>query len=332
MPGARTEITELATALGLLASDLDTALARKPDRLRFVDDVVWQRLVDSYRRGDDAASFATAFANGAALLAAHDGLRFRAPLLVEWRGPHRPPGDDVVPSDLRIDHVYQVSCKYLSKITQNAGPARLFDRLLVGEERGGGDWFAIVAPDEYQQFYESVVASIGCDLPAKVGDLTTADRALLKEVLRPRALPEEAAPAWVALCRAVAQRSADAWRGRLVDKRTRLRLLWRLLRISDAPYFILGVDKASFIRLRVASTWDWVQAYELDSFVVEPRESGQPEVNWRAEITERSSGLRHLVAGHVEIRWSHGRFQGSPEAKVYLETSHAAVPGFYALR
>ncbi|MDE0216074.1 MAG: hypothetical protein OXN79_05775 [bacterium] len=34
---------------------------------------------------------------------------------------------------------------------------------------------------------------------------------------------------------------------------------------------------------------------------------------------------------HVEVRWSHGRFQGSPEAKVYLKTPHLETPGYTEL-
>ena len=37
------------------------------------------------------------------------------------------------------------------------------------------------------------------------------------------------------------------------------------------------------------------------------------------------------MKGHVEVRWSHGRFSGNPEAKVYLDTAHAAVPGYHPL-
>jgi hypothetical protein len=81
-----------------------------------------------------------------------------------------------VPADLRIDHVFQISCKYLSRITQNCGPARLFDRLLVGEERTGGDWFAEVAPDEYQAFYEAVRVLVPGDLPDSVDALERAHR------------------------------------------------------------------------------------------------------------------------------------------------------------
>ena len=148
MPGALTAITEITTALGTVAPDLPTALACGRSRLRNVPGPVWEALVAAHATGAHAESFRTAFGNGAALLHAEDGLRGRPPRLVEWKGPHRPPGDDVIPVDIRIDHVYQVSCKYLSRITLNAGPARLFDRLLVGEERRVADWFAVVAPDE----------------------------------------------------------------------------------------------------------------------------------------------------------------------------------------
>ena len=39
---------------------------------------------------------------------------------------------------------------------------------------------------------------------------------------------------------------------------------------------------------------------------------------------------RHVL-GHVEVRWSHGLFCGPPEAKVYLDTPHTEVPGYFRL-
>jgi hypothetical protein len=37
------------------------------------------------------------------------------------------------------------------------------------------------------------------------------------------------------------------------------------------------------------------------------------------------------VRGHVEVRWSHGRLAAPPEAKVYLDTPHDDVPGYFPL-
>jgi hypothetical protein len=340
MPAALTEITELATALGTLVPHLDDAFdGSRPDRLHHVDDATWARLAETHRSGQHADAFRAAFANGRAFLWADDGLRLRPPRLVEWRGPHRPPGDDVVPADLRIDHVFQVSCKYLSRITQNSGPARLFDRLLVGEERAGGDWFAEVAPEEYQSFYEAARSQATTtsgstdrsEFPDRVTDLDRPHRAALKEVLRDRSLPGHMQDPWRALCDAVAHESASRWRAAVDSDRKRLRLLWRLCRIGDAPYFVLGTDRRSSLRVRVDSAWDWMQGHELLTLRIEARAAGQAEVGWHAEVVERATSQRLDVHGHIEIRWSHGRFSGAPEAKVYLDTPHQHVPGYHLL-
>ena len=48
-------------------------------------------------------------------------------------------------------------------------------------------------------------------------------------------------------------------------------------------------------------------------------------------VSQRPSRLQHVSAGHVEVRWSHGRFNGSPEAKVYLDTPLSGTPGYFPL-
>ena len=214
---------------------------------------------------------------------------------------------------------------------QNPGPARLFDRLLVGEERTNTSWFESVAPTEYQAFYAAARAAVPLELPMSLADVTIEQRHLLRDALRPRQLPSSMQAPWVDLCRAVSTGSSDRWNARLQSDRDRLRLLWRLLRIGDAPYFVLGSDGAHHMRLRVASAWDWMQAYELRSFTVKPRPAGQPEVAWTADIRSRATRAETTIAGHVEVRWSHGRFNGSPEAKVYLDTPLSETPGYFPL-
>lgn len=332
MPGELTEITEISTALGMLAPDLPSALESPPTQLRNVSSEVWDRLVSTHDAGRHRDSFETAFANGQAFLAATDGLRERAPRLVEWKGPHRPPGDDVIPADLRVDHVYMVSCKYLSKVLLNPGPPRLFDRLLIGEERSSFNWFAVTAPTEFQAFYQAARSATGLlGLPADVLGLTSEQQLALKAALRARILPTSLQMEWRTLCQTVAAESAKRWRAAMPSQRSQLRLLWRLLRISTASYFVLGTDRSSHLRLRVDSAWDWMQAYSLYALDVSSRPTGQPEVTWQASVHRRSDGAVLVIDGHVEIRWSHGRFNGFPEAKVYLDTALSAVPGYNLL-
>lgn len=332
MPSELTEITELATALGMLSPTIDEAFDRPPAELLNVPDASWQRLRRAWSMGSHDASFRTAFANGQWFLHANDGLRGRRPLRVEWKGQHRPPGDDVIPADLRVDHVYLISCKYLSKVLLNPGPQRLFERLLVGDGREGTNWFTHVAAPEYEAFYRATVDHLGlAGLPPSVAQLERPHQQTLKSALRGRALPTELQPEWNDLCAAVSTRTSRLWDERLASTSARLKLLWRMTRVSGSTYFVLGTDSTSHIRLRIDSAWDWMQNHDLRRFTVKARDAGQPEVGWQAVVGRRADGEETVVEGHVEIRWSHGRFSGVPEAKVYLDTPHSHVPGYHRL-
>ena len=108
-------------------------------------------------------------------------------------------------------------------------------------------------------------------------------------------------------------------------------MLWRLLRIGSAPYFVLGAQRDRSLRLRVMTPWDWRQAYELKRMDVWGDDAGQPQVRWQAIVREKAAGREVEVDGHVEVRWSHGRFGKPPEAKAYLDTPHHRVPGYVTL-
>lgn len=336
MASLRTEITEVATGLGTLGVDsvVESLVGEAPPAaLRNVSDEVWNRLRGALRDRGHEGEFLAAFNNGRALLRAEDGLRGRVPLLVEWKGSHRDPADDAVPADLRIDHVYLISCKYLSKVLHNASPWALFDRCLQGAQgvRGRGDWYREVAPAEHQALYQAVRRLVegGERLPEKVADLTKDQQRLLAysgDLSSP-----EATSAYAALIERVSTVSAARWSDGLSSERERCSMLWRLLRLSATPYFVLGTGRSESLRLRVATPWDWRQQFALRSFTVFPEAGGQPRVGWRAEVADRRSGTDREVRGHVEVRWSHGRLGGQPEAKVYLDTPHRRVPGYFEL-
>ena len=110
----------------------------------------------------------------------------------------------MIPADLRIDHVYLVSCKYLSNILHNPGPARLFDRLLVGEQRSGVDWFAEVAPSSTRRSTTLLARMWTWRCRQLSVDLNSASqRAALRDSFRRRELPPDpCASAWIRLlCR-----------------------------------------------------------------------------------------------------------------------------------
>ena len=408
MPSDRTTVTELGTGLGMLGlAGIDDAVRTRPAVMHSLSPEMWERLAGLRTGGAYDAEFHAAWANGQAFLAAADGLRGRPPIVVEWKGTGRAPGDEVAPIDLRVDHVYLVSCKYLSNILFNVSPSHVFDDLLVGGPGragragragrsalpSGGDWYAEVAPAEHEALYEAVraaasrtegttpapgasprrdrpapaairapaaVALPGLDagdaptdaaspedgtagtargapaelwhLPPRAVDLTSAQRDALGRWLR-AGWPAEAKPLYAALSGAVARASVRRWETAMdAGGGTGEAMVWRLLRIGSAPYFVLGSSAARSLRLRIATSWDWRQHYRLISVSMEPQAGGQPRVGWEAVVRDRVSNEVHEVAGHIEVRWSHGRFGGLPEAKGYLDTPHHLVPGYFTLR
>jgi hypothetical protein len=393
VPNLRTMVTELGSGLGMLGHDsIDGALAARSPVMRSLSPDDWDQLSSVRAGGAFDGEFHSAWENGRAFLAARDGLRGRLPQVLEWKGSVRATGDEVAPVDLRIDHVYLVSCKYLSDILFNVSPKHVFDDLLVGGQsrRGpgaGGDWFAEVAPVQYQRLYDVVRQSVrngelgsgpepgsggaarewgplaGGGTPALPGleaarqdrqagnalvagrtlaglrelptaalDLSSSHRAALGECLK-AGWPGEAKSAYEDLSQQVAQASASRWRDALsATAGAGSFMLWRLLRMGSAPYFVLGSSATRSLRLRIATPWDWRQFFSLVRFEITPQEGGQPRVGWSAEVLERSSGLHQRISGHVEIRWSHGRFGGAPEAKGYIDTPHHLVPGYFPLQ
>ncbi len=335
VPSERTEITEIVTGLATLGhTDVDAAVRARPTEVANVRPDQWERLERAL--GDPASqeAFEGAWQNGLAFLRASEALRERRPLLVEWKGPHGVVGDQAIPVDLRIDHVFLVSCKYHSKVLMNSAPSSLFDHTLLGSRaRQGPDWYQQVARRELQALYSVVCRELGrvaSALPASVAELTSAQRRLLKMNLG-RRWPPEAQTAYEALSAQVAHASARRWQDHLTAPAGREVMLWRLLRIGSAPYYVLGVSGRRHVRHRILTPWDWRQQYALRTFEVWPDAVGQPVVRWEATVRNRGNKADVAVKGHVEIRWSHGRFAQAPEAKVYLDTPHHLVPGYAPL-
>lgn len=336
MADDKTAITELATALGCL--DFGTAgwaVLQRPAEL-LVDDDAWCQLERGLHDPELAKLADRAFDNGVAFAHHPEALDGRRPTRIEWTGGRRPPGDQVIPADLRIDRVYLVSCKYSSKVLHNAAPARLFDHLLLatdGHDRA--DWYSSVAPAEHERLATLAAAAVGCAFPT--GDpsaVSVTDRRRLRDALRAlpgRRWPEGVESAYAELCERVSTESAARWRAAAATRSAQELLLWRLLRLASAPYFVVGVHRDDSIRLRIDTPWDWRQAFELKRFHIEPAGAGQPQVCWSAEVRDLAADTVRVIDGHVEIRWSHGRFGAPPEAKVYLDTIHADVPGYVPL-
>jgi hypothetical protein len=167
-------------------------------------------------------------------------------------------------------------------------------------------------------------------LPVEVGELTPAHRSALKAL--PSRWPPGLDGTYRELAHAVSLASAERWLQGMGKVAEREEMVWRMLRLQAAPYFVLGAGgDGRPLRYRVGTPWDFRAGFEFRGFDAWPDAAGQPLVRWRAELRGRATGERQAIEGHVEIRWSHGRFSGAPEAKVHLDTHPHDVAGYVAL-
>ena len=213
MPTARTEITEIVTGMATMGfPDVARALEVRPRNFLNVDDTHYADLSTWFGSGQYDAEFTRAWENGVAFATAADGLRGRPPWSVEWKGNQRPPGYEQIPADLRIDHVYLISCKYRSNILHNPSPGNLFVNLLLDREyRSDVGWYQEVAPAAYQAFYAACRDEVGGDrLPPSVGQLGERELKILRDGL-PSRLGGEVGKAYTEFSHEVAAATARLW-------------------------------------------------------------------------------------------------------------------------
>jgi len=333
----KTRLTELATAVGLVW-DPSAAWPQGLEALTVpgLDPAVWQPAVlpATAVGSPHRELLLRALENGRAFR--HDVLGGRLPELVEWQGGSRSVWTSDIPRDLTVDGVWFIQAKYDSTCVLNTSPGSLVDDLLVDHSADARrSWFEEVALDQLQSFYDHVRADhdAALGLPGDVRDLDHQAKGILKRLMRGRPASARAEQAYGELCRAVSIETTLRWRHQLEGATgpQRTQMLFRMLRISGGPYWLLGVKGHHPIRLRVADTRSWRERFELKRFTVLDAHAGQPQVDWRAEIADRITLDRHVVDGFCEIRWSHGKLQGNPECKVQVTTPLAEIPGYAAM-
>jgi hypothetical protein len=326
----RTLVTELVTALGMIPTwTLETleTNAPAPKELVGVEDTEWESLLKLWRENEMPDAFFESFASGRYFLTSNQGLRDRPPQLVEWKGKHQSPEHDPLPVDIRIDHVFAVSCKNYSKILLNPSPNSLFRHALTEGGVTGLDWFNESAPHEYYDLLKETFAFLDLgEAPGSVAALSQEQRLALKNAFRN--WPHELEPAVQRFVAAVSHKSADALNSALPSIRERERFFWRIMRIHSAPYFMLGNQRSGSLHLRVLTPWDFRRKYEFRGLEILPEARGQAQVRWRASVFDNELGSDMETEGHIEIRWSHGRFNKAPEGKIYLDTPHHLAAGY----
>jgi len=136
------------------------------------------------------------------------------------------------------------------------------------------------------------------------------------------------------LCHNTAQRSADIFNQRLIEalssnqaRGVQMGIVKAFFRLNSSPYILAGVDRGENIALSFPDANTWNQNWEFISIEAWPDLSaGQSVVRFLLKIKNKKSKVIYSFDYHAEIRWSHGKFCGNPEGKLYKDFAWKDLP------
>lgn len=259
---------------------------------------------------------------------------------IEWSGGKTLTTGVAAAKDI-VEHYGPVSLSYSvkadSNIIYNSSPGRLA-ALTSGNPIHGSrfpNWFNVIAPAEYQALY------VLCDGPVQTGYATVAawdsgrKNAALKRGFREYAsnkiqTNQLAQAAYQSLCNAVSTNTANLFQANLqaviLNNPNALKtIFWEFFRLNSTAYILCGLEHGKGFATKVLDKNTWNKQFKVTSIKAIPNQAGQPEVilDFGFQDSKKDTYQYQLK---LEIRWSHGKFGGNPEAKVYKLFSYKSLP------
>jgi hypothetical protein len=140
---------------------------------------------------------------------------------------------------------------------------------------------------------------------------------------------------YVSMCTEVSSASANEFNHQLNSLRPNLRaavyegIIRQFFRINAVDYILCGLDNGHPFAVHIPELTSWKHDWVVQSIIASGvPERGQSVVNIVVDIQNKHTKIRYSLAFHVEVRWSHGKLCGNPEAKLYKEFDWTDVP-FY---
>lgn len=342
MPTLKTECTELAVAFGVLDRD---PLNVNPDELQALFEGTltaekFYRFCKEYATSRNSQLYRTLFRLGRAI---RSHRLFSKVESVSWRGPEKQASSVSSSQDIVVSGGVPISVKADSNVVYNLSPMNLFERVPQGAAfiSRGENWFLKCAPEEFQKLYE-VTARILPDLPESAEDFEKSaspeERGNIQNALKGLGAKEKRLfrDRYIEMCYRVAECSAelfdDSFKNTAKSKaRSSLRdtIIKTFFRIDSVQYLLAGIDRRTPFAVLVPGITDWGKNWTLRSVTAQPDYNrGQCVVNFQIVCQEKKTKKVISFNFHSEVRWSHGKFCGNPEAKLYKEFSWLDVPFF----
>lgn len=346
MPSAQTETTELAVAFGLLDREPQSVAHVELANLfrgTLLPDKFDAFCYEFYR---DQPLYRRFYSIGVEMRVCYPP--FETLESVRWEGWKRQARRVVIPKDIVAANT-PISIKDTSNLVSNSSPYRLLLGLPKGElsPARAANWYMTTALDAYQQLYMLARTAVDSPLPedvrtyhqrGQVKDWERRDFADQLDQLSGNAILEFRT-AYEDFCRTVAIKSAADFNEQLAltlgsNRRNAVEdsLLQEFFRAGDTSYIICGSDKGRDFALEVPDLTSIRRSWKFKRLVAHPDlTAGQSKVRFDLVLSNKRTNQECNLLYWAEIRWSHHKFYGSPEAKLYKQFRWADVPLFNQL-
>ncbi|MBP7510050.1 MAG: serine/threonine protein kinase [Prolixibacteraceae bacterium] len=340
MPSAKTECTELSVGFGILKKyPLDVSIDEAM--------ILWENTVDQNTFNNFVLEYQgkekyyRKFYNVGLNLANQHKVLARTQIeSARWEGPNRQAYSVSLPKDIVVANI-PISVKADSKVIANPSPFELFVSLPTGTSRQtrAENWYLYINKEGYQQLYEFVKNSSCPEFPETVTEYHRQFRGERKKELSnvilnlPTQLNKEFMKLYVDFCHSVACSSAELFNKNLdqvsqTSKNSVYQAIIKLFfRLSDSEYVLCGIDRGKGFSIIIPDITTWLRTWKLSSIEASPDLSrNQSVVTFKLRIDNKTTKETIIVNFHSEIRWSHRKFTGNPEAKLYKDFEWGLLP------
>lgn len=345
MATRKTEATELSVGFGILGvNPLDQ---RTVIGSLFIDDSLpiqkWRDYQEEYAR--DEKLYSKFLKLGFHLRE----LKFRNVTELAWTGPQQQAATASGAKDLFIPSLnMSISVKNDSNVVLNASPHNLFRGLPQGKAPASRaeHWFLEKDSVGYQQLYKFARNLFDRELPETASvfesQISKVERDTFQDFVTNKLVGQnknQFEALYKEMCGNVAQNSATEFNEHLDNLPSNERsavhesVMRQFFRMDTASYLLVGLDKRKEFAVQIPDLTAWKRQWRVENVRAIPDLGrGQSVVKITVTTVDKNSRTVTCDFGfRVEIRWSHGKFCGNPEGKLYKNFAWTDVPFFEVL-
>lgn len=342
MARGQTIFSELTVGLGIINGGFDKKSLAKIKNVTNSDTVAFLKVQLKNKQNPNRWKDAMKLNKSGRAIGDWMSLQGFSKLNVAWIGHESIGSVEKASKDIEIINAnWRVSIKENSNILINSSPEWVFEKLPHAEfdKIRGKDWFMHTAKQEFQDYYSACGGKkfTGCDSVIDYYKATKSQKNRKVFGNHVAALHTAKTPvvmgAYKKFCQKVSSKSAEIFneqiselkKGKNYKKKFEL-IFHEFFRVNAVRYILAGIDKGEPFAIILNPSSEWSKGYEFLDIQALPKDAGQPEVLLRFFFKDKTSNEKFEIDLKAEIRWSHGKFCGNPESKLYKLWKYKDLP------